>query len=121
MNRALELIDTIRVSFLGCKWHGDLVDDDPTNTVGHVLLDGTYLTSFSGCRFANSLSNMIDSSGGSGLIVNASIINGAAQAGSIGIHLNGTNYSVIYGNYLQNTTNIQNSGTGNSIGGNILA
>jgi hypothetical protein len=117
-NRALELISTIRVELLGCKWHGAL---PPTNSVGHILLDGTYLTSFSACRLANSKSNMIDGSGGSGLLVNACMINGAAQPSSIGIYLNGTNYSVIYGNYFKNTANIQDSGTGNSTTGNILA
>lgn len=119
-NRALELIDTIRVSFLGCKWHGALVGDPavPTNTVGHVLLDGTYLTSFSGCRFANSLTQMIDAADGSGLLINGSIINGAQQ---IGIKLTSTDYSVIYGNFLQNTTNIQeNSCTGNNVSNNVF-
>lgn len=119
-NRALELIGTIRISFLGCKWHGAL--PNPTNTVGHVLLDGTYLTSFSGCRFANSLTNMIDGSGGSGLLITGSILNGAQQ---YGIELTSTDYCGICGNYFQNTSTVsnnikENSCTGNDIAGNVF-
>jgi hypothetical protein len=119
----LELYQAIRVSFLGCKWHGVL--DTPTNSVAHVYLNQTYLTMFSGCRFANSLTDMLDALNASGLLVNDCLINGAQV---YGMHLTSTNYSVITGNYMQNTTAdpnitdnnvIQTSCTGNNVADNV--